>query len=349
MAVGQGALISSLSYIGVGREVTYGTYATSTAGLNFISASLKATKEFKILEEIQASRTNSNGISLGRSIQGDVAFYFGPRNNACNYFLQNAFGGGPVSTATATGETAGGVGFSHTINISDFSQTYSSLSINMRKGDSASAKVFEYTGLRVNEMTFAAEMDEPLVVTASLIGKDWSNSSNDVASSLTTSDQIPMSFVNGRLSVETASGSLTSTSFWHVQSFEFKIMNNLKADAASRRIGSDTLQVLPPGLAKFDLKCTIRFDTTTAIDAMKNATRLAAEFEFLGDTMSGSVIREGIKITTPYVYVMDAGDPEIGGPDEVLTSEVTFAVLRDPTSSGYAARAVVTNLASSYA
>ncbi|HLB42006.1 MAG TPA: phage tail tube protein [Gammaproteobacteria bacterium] len=349
MPVGQGALINALSYVAIGREVTYGTYVTGTAGINVLSANLKAYDELKILEEIQTSRTNSNSIRLSRVVEGELEFYFGPRNLASNYLLHNAFGGGPVTSATATGETVGGGGFSHTINIANFDVTYSSLSINMRKGDSASAKIFEYTGLRVGEFGFSAELDEPLVCSASLIGRDFSNSSNDVSASLSTLTQVPLSFVNGRFSAELTTGSLTSSSFWHVQSVELSISNNLQSDSSSRRIGSNLLQVLPPGLAQFELKATIRFDTTTAMDAMKNNTRFAAELEFLGDTMSGSVAREGIKITMPYVFVSDAGDPEIGGPGDFLTSEVVFAVLRDPTTSGYAIRAVVTNNTSSYA
>ena len=80
------------------------------------------------------------------------------------------------------------------------------------------------------------------------------------------------------LSVETSSAALTTTSFWHVQSMSFSISNNLNADTSSRRIGSDTLQVLPAGLAQFELKATIRFDTTTAYDAMMNGTRFFADF-----------------------------------------------------------------------
>lgn len=349
MAVGQGALVGNLSYLAIGREATYGTYATGTAGLNFLSASIKAMKEFKIIEEIQTSRTNSNGIYLGKTIEGEVEFNFGPRNAASNYLLHNAFGGGPVTSATATGETVGGGAFTHTVNISNFDQTYSSLSINMRKGDSTTGKIFEYKGLRVNEFGFSGELDEPLVCNASLIGQDVTTSSNDVSSSLSTATQVPLSFVNGRFSIETTTGGLTTTSFWHVQSFEFKISNNINADSGARRIGSDTVQVLPAGLANFELTCSIRFDTTTAFSAMMAGTRLAAEFEFLGDTMSGSAIREGIKLTLPYVFVSDAGDPEVSGPNEHLVSEVTFSVLRDPTSGGYAVKAFVTNNTSSYA
>lgn len=349
MAVGAGALVGNLSYLAVGREITFGAYTTCTAGLNFLSSSFKTTKEVKILEEIQTSRTNSNAISLGKTIEGEGEFYFSPINAACNYILHNAFGGGAISSATATGETAGGAGFTHTVSINNFLTTYSSLCINQRKGQATDGKVFEYSGLRVNELSFMAEIDEALKCSASFIGKDSTITSNDVSAALSTLTQNPLSFVNGRFSVETSTGALTTTSFWHVQSFEFKIANNLNSDSGARRIGSDTLQVLPAGMASFELKATIRFDTTTALDAMMAGTRLAAEFEFQGNTMSTSIIKEGIKLTMPFVLISDAGDPEIGGPNEMLTSEVTFKVLRDPTTSGYAVKAFVTNNTASYA
>lgn len=349
MAVGAGQLVGNLSYLAVGREVTFGTYATCTAGLNFLSASFKTTKDVKILEEIQTSRTNSNSISLGKTVEGEAEFYFSPINPACNYLLHNAFGGGAISSATATGETAGGSGFTHTVSINNFLTTYSSLSFNHRKGQATDGKIYEYSGFRVNELTLAAEIDEALKCSISLMGKDSTITSNDVSGAISTLTQRPLSFVNGRFSIETSVAGLTSTSYWNVQSFEFKIGNNLKSDSAARRIGSDVIQVLPAGMASMELKATIRFDTTTAFDAMIAGTRLVAEFEFQGETMSSSAIREGIKLTMPYVLIKDAGDPEVGGPNEILTSEVTFAILRDPTSTGYAVKALVTNNTSTYA
>ena len=350
MSVGDGVLVGFGSYIAIGREVTYGTYATSTAGIAFLSSSLKTTKETKIIEEIQRSRTNSNYIQLGKVIEGDIEGVFAPENLACNYLLQNAFGGGPVTSATATGETVGGTAFDHIINVSDFRSTYSSLSINHRKGESVGAKIFEYTGIRVNELSFVAEIDEPLMFTASVIGKDSTLTANDVSAVLdtTTATQLPMSFVSGRLSVETTNA-LTTTSYWNVQSFEFKTSNNLNSDSSSRRIGSDTLQVLPAGLAQFEFSCNVRFDTSTAYNAMLNGTRLYGEFEFLGDTITGSTLRKSLKMTMPFLIVNEAGDPEIGGPGEALTSNVVFSVLRDPTASGYAVRATVRNATASYA
>lgn len=348
MAVGQGAIVSFPSYLAVARETTYGTYVTATTGLEFISCSLKTIKTNKIIEEITTSRVMNDTIGLGKTIEGDIEHYFDPKSTAACYLLQNALGGAAVTSATATGETAGGSAFTHTFTLGDFSATHGSLSFNVRKGDATSAKIFEFKGMRVNEMALAAEIDEPLKITYSMVGKDSSLTTNDVSSSIGTLAETPLSFVNGRLSIEGTFASLTSTSFWHVQNIEFTLSNNLKSDEASRRIGSDTLDVLPPGVANMEIKFTIRFDTNTAYNYMLNGTQVAGEFEFLGDTLTTSVVRQGLKMQFPKLVVTEAADPEISGPDEVLTQEVTAVVLRDVSSaSGYAVRALVTNRAAS--
>lgn len=349
MAVGQGALTSFNSYLAVGRESTLNTYTTCTSALDFISASIKTMKEVKILEQIETRRSYSKQIPLGKTIEGECEFYAYAEAASFVYFLQNALGG-TVTSATTTGETTGAASFEHIVSIGNMDQSYTSLCLNHRKGDSSGGMVFQYSGVRVNELMFTAEIDEALKCTASFIAMDSTKTSNDVSGSLTVAQNQPLSFVNGRLSAEGTFASLTSTSFWHVQNVEFGIANNLKSDAASRRIGSDILGVLPVGIANFTLNVTMRFDTTTAYDAMMNNTQYALELEFTGTTLTGSKFTRSLKFQFPKVFVSDAGDPEIGGPDEVLTSQVTFAVLRDDSSNGgYPMRAIVRNLTSSYA
>jgi len=78
-------------------------------------------------------------------------------------------------------------------------------------------------------------------------------------------------------------------------------------------------------------------------------TQYAVELNFLGATISGSSVRRGIKFQFPSVRISDGGDPEIGGPDETLVSNVVMSVFRDCSSTGgYAMRAIVTNDTSSY-
>jgi hypothetical protein len=76
---------------------------------------------------------------------------------------------------------------------------------------------------------------------------------------------------------------------------------------------------------------------------MMNATKLAGEFEFIGTTISGSSVTRGLLLEFQKLYVKDAGDPEVGSADEILTANVVFDVLRDCSASGYACRATITN------
>jgi len=350
MSVGDGAIISAKSYLAIGRETTFKTYNTAAAGLDVLSTSFKTTQEKKILEEITTSRTYGKFISTTKKIEGSVEAYAYAESTALAYIMENAFGA-VITSATATGETIGGAAFTHTFNVGCFDESYTSLCINHRKGDSASAHVLEYNGVRTNELAFTAEIDEALKFSSSLMVVNETQTSNDVASVLATLQNEPLSFVNGRVSIVAGTmGAVTSTSFWHVQSANFGLNNSLKGDAESGRIGSDVLDVLPPGIATFSFSTTMRFNTMTAYDAMINDTEFAAELDFQGDTLTTSLIRKGLKFKMPRIVITDAGDPEIGGPDGVLTSEVVFSVLRDESSAGgYACQAELTNAVGSYA
>lgn len=349
MSVGQGAVIGGLGYLAIGRENSFKTYNTCSAGLPIISTGLKTIQENKILDQIDRNRVNSARVSMSRRVEGPIDFYPCVESTALVYLLQNAFGGAAVSSATATGDTAGAVTFVHTINVGNFDLTISSLCMNLRKGDSAGGKVFEYSGARVNELMLTADIDEALKASASIIAVDSTNTSNDVASALTTSSFEPLSFASGRVSIDGSLASLTSSSFWHVQNIELGLGNSLKNDAAAGRIGSEVLDVLPAGMVAFTFNMTMRFDTMTAFNAMKAGTQLAGQFEFLGSTLSGSTLRRSLKLTMPKIYISDAGDPEIGGPDEVLQSTVVAHVLLDNSSAtGYAMRAEIRNGVASY-
>jgi hypothetical protein len=347
MAVGDSSLYSGESYLGIGRETTYGTYVTATAGLEFKSHGIRTTKDAKILEQVERKRTMSKQISLGKVCEGPLEANFTTDVTAMAYLFQNAFGG-TVTSATATGETAGGSAFTHTFAEGSMDQTYKSLSVNLRKGPATGGKTWRYIGGRVNTLGLKAELDEPLVVSADFVFKDSTQMSDDIEAQYTATAWEPLSFVNGRLSVETSFASLTTTSFWHVQSIDFKMNNNLKTGNEARRIGSDALSVLPVGVQSYELSCQIRFDTTTAYDAMMAATKLAAEFEFQGTTLTTSSVKRGLKLQFQKVYIKDAGDPEVSGPDEVLTSTVVFNVLRDESATGYAVRAQLTNSTANY-
>lgn len=352
MAVGQNANVGFSSYLLVGREATFKTYNTCTASLDFLSASFQTKKDSKIIEAVRKSRTFVDRIGLSKSIEASIDWVMAADNDASQYLLQNAMGGGVISTATATGDTAGAGVFEHVYSINDYSATYSSLCFNHRKGDGTNGKTFEYSGGRVNEFSLKAEIDEALQASAKLFVCDSTSGGQDLSALVTNNNtQSPLVFTDMRFSVEGTFASLTTGAFWHVQSLEVGLNNSLKADTDSRRLGSDLLQVLPPGPMQFTLNCSIRFDTLTAYTAMLSETQLSAQCEFLGpNTISGSKLKQMIRFDFPRVYIQEAGDPEIGGPDEIIKSDVTFMVLQDDSSTtGYALKVTARNSTSTYA
>lgn len=349
MSVGDKANVGMFSYVAIGREATFKTYATATAGLDFLSFSMKTTKENKVIEQVTSTRTYQDVVAGSKVVEGELELYAAADNDAVQYMIQNAMGGGTITTATATGDTTGAGVLEHTYSLNAFENTYTSLAITARKGDSTNGKTFGYAGVRVGEMTFSGEIDEPLKASFSLIGCDTTTTALESATALFPAIvQTPLNFDNMRLSIESTFASITTSAFWHVQSFEWGLNNNLKSDSDSRRLGTDVLDVLPPGIAQFTFNFSMRFDTLTAYSAMMNQTRLGAQLSFRGNTYSGSTIRREIAIDMPTIYIADAGDPEIGGPDEILKSEITCIVLRDPTSGGYAARIRAVNKTASY-
>lgn len=354
MAVGQNANVGFSSYLAIGREPTFATYNTCTSAMDFMSAKFTTVKDSKVIEAVRNSRTLVDRIQLGKSVSGEIEYNMASDNDACQYIMQNAMGGGVtgngITSTTSTGDTVGAGVFDHVQSLGQFDATYSSLCFNHRKGDATNGKIFEYSGGRVDEFSLKAEIDEPLVAGASLILVDSTVTSNSAPAALmTATGQTPLSFVNMRFSIEDTFASLTASAFWHVQSFEFSLKNNLKGDSDSRRIGSDLLQVLPPGLAMCELSVSMRWDTLTAYNAMLNGGQMSAQLVFEGATIAGSKLKQLVQIDLPRVYIKDAGDPEIGGPDEILTSEIKFDVLQDDSSAGgYMIKTTVRNKTTSY-
>lgn len=354
MAVGQYSNVGFSGYLAIGREVTFATYSTCTAAMDFKSAKFNTLKDSKVIEAVRNSRTLVDRIQLGKVVGAEVEFNMASDNDASQYIMQNAMGGGAtgagIVSSTSSGDTVGAGVFDHVQSLGNFDVTYTSLCFSHRKGDATHGKIFEYSGGRVDEFSLKAEIDEPLVASASLILVDCTVTSNSApAALLTATGMTPLSFVNMRFSIEDSFASLTAGAFWHVQSIEFSIKNNLKSDSDSRRIGSDLLQVLPPGLAMCELSVSMRWDTLTAYNAMLNGGQMSAQMVFEGATITGSTKKQLIQIDLPRVYIKDAGDPEIGGPDEILKADIKFDVLQDDSSaSGYMIKTTVRNKTSSY-
>lgn len=354
MSLGANAMVGYPSYLLIGREATFKTYLTCTSQLNFTQAKFHMEKDSKTIAEITTKRTFAQRVGLGRKLDGDLSFVMASDNDACQYLLQNAFGGGAtganITSATAAGDTVGAGVFEHVYSVGNFDASFTSLCLNHRKGDTSLGKVWEYCGMRVDTFSLKAKLDDVLMAQVKMVGVDASVTTNDLSGIITNVvTQTPLSFVGMRFSVEGTFNSLTTTNFWHVQSIDFSMKNGIKSDASTRRIGSDVPEVLPAGIMQPTLKVSMRFDDLTAYNAMMAQTQLSAQIAFMGDTIPGSALQQMIRLDFPKVFIKNAGDPEVGGPDQIIKSDVEFEILRDiTTTTGYALKATVRNKTASY-
>lgn len=356
MSNGSLANVGYASYLMVEREKTFKTYNCSTTSkpLAFTKAKFIVEKDSKNLDEISSQRTLANRVGLGKKVSGDVSFYMAADSDACQYLLQNAMGGGvsggTIISATAAGDTVGAGVFEHVVSIANFDLTYSSLCFNHRKGDGTNGKIWAYQGFRIDGFSLKAKLDDSLMADVKMLGSDATVGAADLSASISNSNaQTPLDFVGMSFSVDGSLGSITAASFWHVQSIDFGITNKLKADASSRAIGSDVVEVLSPGLCSQTLKVEMRFDDLTAYNAMLAQTQMAAQLKFLGSTITGSKLQQMIQVDLPKVFIKNAGDPEVGGPDDVLKCSVEFDILRDiSTTTGYAMKITTRNKTSAY-
>ena len=350
ISIGSSQIMAMNSYCGLGKETSWGTGVTCTNQLFFESASITKKQNSKILEEIVrgSSRAYTDRVLTSVMVDGELTGNFRADEDSCILLLGNALGGAITSSTVSAASC-----FLHTINIGDMQNNtntagaaFQGISINLKKGGT-DGKVFEYIGCRVNELMFTAEIDEPLKFSATLIGKDATLTTNDISSVMTNTTCDPLMFSGGRISIELTTTSLATAASWHVQSIEFGISNNLKSDTEAREIGSDTLSILPPGVANITLNCSMRFDTTTAWSAMMAGTKYSAQLEFVGATISGAGSKQYLQLNFPKIYIREGAEPEIGGPDEILKTDLVFDVLCDSVT-GYAMNALVQNGTASY-
>ena len=126
------------------------------------------------------------------------------------------------------------------------------------------------------------------------------------------------------------------------------INNNLESGAPARELGSNVLTVLPAKRREIEFKITQRFDTSTTFDRFIQATQGAAELFFSGESITAEHNHE-MTIRMPKLF-NNTPEPELGGPDEILSSEITFDVLNnDPnTTTGRAIGLTVQNATISY-
>lgn len=316
MAVGGSSYEAVRSYLALGKESTFGSYASATTAVEAISCSIKTEIDSQKLDQIGINRGYSHRVTLGKTVAGTLEQYLHPQESVL--LIANALGGAIVSTSM----TGGAI---HSISAGNFDTTtaINSLSFNERKGQS---QVFHYTGGKVNTLKLSGAVGEPIKLSAELVFKDSTNLSDDIASAISISSVLPYTFANGvfRYAIDETNAA-TSASNEPIQSFELTINNNIVTGEDARSLGTVTVDVLPATRRSIELKVTNRWDTITTYNRFIQATQGAVELFFSGQPISAEYNYE-MTVKLPKVY-NSSGDTEISGEEDLLKTEINYDVV----------------------
>ena len=340
MAVGSDGIPAVRSYIAVGKESTFGTYASATTAVAFVSSSFKTEVETQKLDQIGINRGFSGRVTLGKNVSGTLETFFHPQESTL--LVAAALGGPLISTAISTSA------IHHSISAGNFDTTTAiqSLSFNERKG---TTNVFRYSGGRVNTLKLSGSIGEPIMLSADMVFKDSTLLSDDIANTLTYSAVQPFTFVQGVFRYAATEGSLTSTVNEPIQGFELTINNNVISDENARSLGTITVDILPVTRREIEFKVTNRWDTTTTFNRFIQATQASVELYF---TVGSITSDHGYqcRIRLPKVFNV-TGDTELSGADEILSSEITYDVVLDGNAATTTSREIgvtIVNTATAY-
>lgn len=344
MGVGDSTYFGYGSVLGMAEETTFGTKVTMTSWIEFNSESMKRSIEEMKLESINTTRNFRRRMLMNESVEGSIESYLNLGSDAIMYLVKQAMGGTCSSASQVSGCIA------HTFYEGDMESNKStsgaadvkSLSIQVRKGGS---NLWDFKGCRVNNLTIKGEVGSPILITAEIIGKAGTISTDSMPT-IVFSDVAPVNFTGVTIKTSDTSTSLTAETF---QSFELSINNNLVSDGAARQLGIRTVGILPPTRREVSLKLSQRFDTTSSFSYHLNETKrhitiLLDNGQTVGSTALATTY--SMLIDLPACYY-NSNMPEIGdiGPIQL---EHEISCISEPTSTGYAIQITAYNAKAFY-
>lgn len=327
------------SVVAFGKEVTFGTFVTGTAWIEFTSESLKHNIELLKVDTISGRREFAKTLQGNATVDGAIEAPLNLASDACVMLIQQALGG------TTSVVAASGTSYTHTFktgNMEDNTMTAAhikGLSIAVRPGAAAN-KTWNFYGCRVNTLTLKGEAGTPVSIVAELVGKGCSLSSTVPAA--VYSDVLPCNFVGVTIKTGATSTSIAEEYF---KSFELSINNNL--DTNHRVLGSREIVKSYPVKQQVSLKLSQVFDTTTAYDRYLGMT--STYFEITLD--SQQIVNTGSTGTyKAMIYLpnckLSPNTPAVSGPGPIQ-QELEYEAYYASTQS-YAVQMTVRNKTASY-
>lgn len=336
MAVGDEAQVAARSYTAIGKEAVFGTYNTATTAVEPISNNIMTEIESIKLPTMNVNRGEVRRVQTNKNVGGTLEAYL--HNQESILLMASAVGPNTLASSSLTGGA-----YTHSLSAANH-ETFGSLCFNVRKGDTIT---WQYSGGRVNALTIAGTVGEPVKISAEMVFQDSTQSANDLATSLSVTTLTPWVFHQGQFIYGATTTSLTTTNAEPIQSFELTINNNIESGVPARELGTQIPGVLPPKNRSVELTVTQRFDTTTAVSRFTEGTQGSIRIQFDGSSISAEHNHK-LQIDMPVVYNR-TGDAELPGPGEILVQNMEFDVLVDnpnTTTGKDIAITVINNVAS---
>lgn len=349
MSVGTGSRQGYVAIVGLAPEYTLGTHVTATSFACFNSESLNKQRTEQKLESICMNRDFTKRVTLEETVEGSIEVDLDVSSDFVVWLMAQSMGGTVAASTVGAGCTK------HTIYAGDmennkFSATSgtntSSLSISVRKGGvlaaagTATGDVYQFDGCRVNSLSIKGEVNGMCMLTAEIIGRSATLSSDSLTASFST--VVPATFVNVSITTGDSIGNLAATEI--LQSFEVVINNNLAGDTASRRLGTRVLDVLPPTRREVLFNVSQRWTTNTTYHRFNDNT--ATAFRVHIDTgvtagAAGGNTTYSMVIDLPKCYLNSPAVPEIGDMG-VVTVDQEWAAMYD-SEQGYSVQMALFN------
>lgn len=261
------------TYVGIAKEVTFGTFVTSTAFGEFNSESFKMEIAEILVDAINGSPSYKKRLQGQKTVTGSLEV---PVMGGSPFIL-NLVSAITGAAGAMTTLAVGAYSYVFPFRVSNNNNSYS-FSISRDTADSTAT--FNYTGCKVNSAEISCDNAGLLKLKVDFIGKlETVYNSIATASYVTTN---PLYFKNGTISIGNSVTVATTTTF---QSCGFNFGNNLVSD---RVIGDQSVVLLEASRADVTANLEQLWADNSMYNRFINATPTYIKALFSGESLTAA-------------------------------------------------------------
>jgi len=323
------AKIGYRSYVGYGVEASFGTAVAPTKFVEYNSEAFQKEREERLIEAISGGRQFTKRVTLQENVGGSLEFPLVP--SSALQLIEHISGGSVVRTAISTSA------YQYAFTFGDVA-TLTSFTVQCGRDTSDTSTVYNYTGARINTLTFSNSVNELLNVSADFLAVNEAAANTITTASYRTF--APYTFKGGTIRIGDSSATTTA---YPIESINITIDNALQED---REIGSAVRTVLEPGMQNITAEITMRYADNTLYNRFLAGTRsyLKAEFDS-GETITGTAQTHKITFEAHNCY-FNGTTPNVGGANDLIKHTLPIRCIKSDASTGAMVITVISDVTS---